>query len=488
MKKYPNIILGVVLALVAAVGALQGRQITRVREAESFYRWILAQSTQARIFDSHKAVSVDEKPMDRQLFEEIASIAEPLLPDIPVAKDDVDAQGNPRKKLIRMTQDESKDILVWELARSDALDQQRRDFLRYLREKKISNVGSEFDPNAVYGEGGASVGLSNVFLGFRKIAANFVWLQVDRYWHQGAMHRMVPLMRTCVTLDPTFVDAYLLGAWHLAYNMTAHLMDTPEPLKVFEPKYGVRVGEKERLYYNGADFLKDGIRKNPRDYRPYFDLGYSIYNIKLKDYSNAVRYLSEAMKLRHDRWVPRMLNICLELNGQYEEALDGWKRFYEANPDNLTAPRFIPRNEGLMKEKKAEQLMAKAKETQDPAEAEALKAEANKLKQEAMAIWQDMIQKYEEPFAVGRVMRRKALDLIDEGRPVEAIAVLENARWKSADFWDEASQLIIDTKLKANLPLSVSEKKAVLRKEEAEQYKKAAEEGNQAPAASTVSP
>ena len=40
------------------------------------------------------------------------------------------------------------------------------------------------------------------------------------------MHRMLPLMKTCVTLDPGFVDAYLLGAWHMAYNATASMPES----------------------------------------------------------------------------------------------------------------------------------------------------------------------------------------------------------------------------------------------------------------------
>ena len=80
---------------------------------------------------------------------------------------------------------------------------------------------------------------------------------------------------------PNFVDAYLLGAWHLAYNLTAKLPETPEPMKVYFPKYGKRLGIKQEWYYIATEFLKDGIRKNPRDYRVYFDLGYGIYENKL---------------------------------------------------------------------------------------------------------------------------------------------------------------------------------------------------------------
>jgi len=474
MKRPSNIIFACLLVVALTLGAIQGCHIRRLRQSETFYRWILAEATQYRLFPDFNAqpADVEDKAMmDRPLFQEILDVAEKVLPE----QNATDDKGNPLKRLIAVTSDESKDRIIWDLARGSALAKQRGDFLKYLGQKKLSSVASEFDPNAVYGEQGANVGIGNIFFGFRKLAANFVWLQVDRYWHQGMLHRMVPLMKTCVALDPNFVDAYLVGAWHLAYNATAKMSDTPEPLKKYYPKYGARLGEKELYYYLAVDFLKDGIRKNPRNYKLYFDLGFSVYELKLKDYPNAVKYLSEAIRHRHDRWVPRQLCIALELNGQYQEALAGWEDYLRKFPDNTTAPRFIPREKALIKEMEAEKAAERARNAKDPAEAEAARAETERLRGEAVKMWQDLAGggQEEDPFAVGRIMRMKAQKLIEEQRYFEAIAVLQNAWSKSASFATEALNMIIDVKLKAGIPLSVSEKKAVMRREEAEKYKNA---------------
>lgn len=472
MKKYPNILLALCVAATLVVGGTVGRHVRHLKDAEMFYRWILAEATQQRLFAATPETG-EKGMMDRPLFDSIVNATESRLPDVPIRDEQEADKQKSYPRIVRVVSDESLDYLIWDLARSDVLSEQRTQFFAYLREKKLTSVASEFDPNTVYGEQGANVSLSNIFFGFRKVAANFVWLQIDRYWHQGASHRMLPLMKTCVTLDPTFVDAFLLGAWHLAYNQTAHMPDTPEPLKKYYPKYGARLGDKELNYYHAIDFLKDGIRKNPRDYRVYFDLGYGIYNIKLKDYANAVLYLSEAVRHRHDVWVPRMLNICLESNGQYAEALAGWQRIQQMNPENETARRFIPRNEGLLKEQQADEAFRKAKETEDPVQKQTYVEEGERLRGEALQIWQNMVNEYEEPFAVGRIMRMKALKLMEEERYVEAVAILENARWKSAPFWDEACDLMIEAKQKGGIALSLSEKKAVLRKQEAEKYKQA---------------
>lgn len=369
--------------------------------------------------------------------------------------------------------DEQYSDLVFKLAAGDVLAKQREEFLEYSRDRKISSVASEFDPSAAYSEG-ANVSLANIFFGFRKVAANFVWLQVDRYWHQGMEQRMIPLMKMCTWLDPTFVDAFQLAAWHIAYNMTAKLPDTPEPLKQWNEKYKARIGEKELYYYIAIDFLEDGIRKNPRNYKLYFDLGYAIYNLKMKDYDKAVTYLTEAVRYPHEVWVPRMLNRSLEEAGRYEQALAGWETYLKRNPDNLTAPAFIVRNKARIKEKQANEAAERARIATDPQAAALAKAEAEKLRDEAIKIYDSMSQPTEDPFAVGRIMKIKADRLMEQGLYLEAAALLQNARWKNPSMWDEATDLMIEAKVKGNVPLDLSEKKYVLRKEEAEKYKQAA--------------
>jgi len=153
----------------------------------------------------------------------------------------------------------------------------------------------------------------------------------------------------------------------------------------------------------------------------------------LKDYANAVKYLSEAIRHRHDRWVPRQLYIAMELNGQYKEALAGWQDYITKFPDNLTAPRFIERDKALIKEQEADEAAERARKATDPAAAEAARAEAERLRNEALQMWQAQASAgYEEdPFAVGRIMRMKALKLTEEKRYYEAIAVLQNA-WSRA--------------------------------------------------------
>ena len=376
MKRFPNLILAVLTILALVLGALQGNRVRNLREADAFYRWLVTASTQLRVFGTITPELEGEEVedfMDRDLFERIAEKADAALPDIPAAEGDIDdATGEPYPKLVRYTrtlstgslteEDESgtaaimanpeqvrRDALVWKFARSEDLAQERVDFLKYRRDNRLATAGSQIGVADIYRNQETPVSIGQMFLGFRKMAAGLVWIQVDEAFHKGDVQRMVPLMRTTTLLDPNFVDAYLIGAWHLAYNLTAQMASTPGYLKEYVPQYGEWVGTKERLYYAAADFLKDGIRNNPRDYRLYFDLGFAIYDEKLDDPMNAVTYLTEATKQRHESWVRRMLYHNLQANGQFEDALAGWEDYLRANPGHQVAQRMIQINTGLIK-------------------------------------------------------------------------------------------------------------------------------------------
>ncbi len=453
MKRYPHIMLFAALVASLAVGSVQGCRLRHLREAEAFYRWLLAAATHERLFrDAAGEYS------DKELFDAVGRKIEPDIAGWEVDDDEADEDVS---TLSRVAGDRRHDRALWNYARSRTLQEERGRFLQLARERKLS-YARDID----YAEAQAGgVNLFNLFFGFRKVAANFVWIQVDRYWHQGMMYRMIPLMKTCVLLDPNFIDAYLLGAWHLSYNATAKMPDTPPALKKWHPKYQVCLGEKELYYYLAIDFLKDGIGKNPRNYKLYFDLGFAVYKNKLNDYPNAVRYLREAVRQPHDRWVPRQLYICMELNGQYAEALAGWqdymKRFPGSDAAQEVAPRFVQRNTALIYEQRAEEAFAAVASAVDPQEAGAKRQEATEYEQRAIQIWNEM----NEPFAEYRLARLHALDLVEEGRYMEAVAMLDKARWENPANFDAASDLMIEIKLRGGLPLSVSEKKAVLRRE-----------------------
>jgi tetratricopeptide (TPR) repeat protein len=492
MERGPRIAAWILLTTGFVFGAVQGQRIQQLREHEAFYRWVIAAASAVRLGDPLEPDKSPDVPeaRDEELFAAFQAIADPELADLPVdPEEDMNAAGNPEPPLIRAVRQE-EDWRVYRLAASPAAKELREQFKSFRQEGRLQTLGTQFTTASLYEEGGQAqgVGLTSLFFGFRKLAANFLWLQVDTFWHAGEVHRLVPLMRTCVTLDPQFVDAYLVGSWHLAYNLTAKLENTPEPEKVFDPKYGARVGPKERWYYVATDFLKDGIKKNPRDYRLYFDLGYSVYGDKLNDHERAVLYLKEARRHAHDRWVPRMLYRSMWLNGDYEDAIAGWESYLRDFPGNDVAQRFLRINQAYLRQARyldatlcayrarqvAEKFAADGnREEADKALAIASQMEtlAQREREICVTMWETMYsQDNTDTIARGRLLYFDALELVEQGRVHEARAALDVARFEIPDFFYEASEMIIEMKQLAGIGLTVSERQQVIRMEEAAQY------------------
>ncbi len=494
--------LGAAILVFWAVAAFQGWRILQLEQTEDFYRWIITTSDQVRVEgivgdmpsagwdvevgseegQASPKEDVDERTaLARELFNAVVQKTEPLLPDVSAdaAAAAADDSAQPTSKLVSHVRDLKHLDVLWQLAHGDELAEERERFMNELRPK--------LDVGVMYSSEG-NVSMANMFFGFRKMAANFVWLQVDQYWHEGALFRMVPLMRTTVILDPTFVDAYLLGAWHLAYNITVGLPETPEAEKKFDPDAGKRLGTKESFYFYAADFLKDGISNNPKDYRLYFDLGYRIYHEKLHDNEAAATYLKEAVRYRHDIWVPRTLYRILEYNGQYDEALRGWKDYLSRYPQNDVAPRFIARNEAHIVQRDALKAFAEA----DEARAAGRTADADALQQKGQALWDDARQKWaamaqDDPtYANAQVQLMNAEELRKKGMYYDAIALLDGARFESGEMFMPISDKIVELKQEANIPLSLSERMELERREEAARYREAERElqkQSEAPAA-----
>jgi len=157
-------------------------------------------------------------------------------------------------------------------------------------------------------------------------------------------------------------------------------------------------------------------------------------------------------------------------SGQYEKSMAGWQDYLEKFPDAKTADvarRFIQINRGLIFERDAEQAKARSETLEGQAAREAAE-EAERLEEAATKVWRQLAEEREEPFALARIKRQKALDYWNNGRYQEAVAILDMARWECNEFWNEASDMIIAIKQEAGLPLTLSEKLAVQRREDAE--------------------
>lgn len=509
MNVRANVLLAALFIGALALGARQGARVDELNTADRFHSWVISACTQvAQSGSLESAVSrvsstTDEEPpdyKDTELFNQTADLFEPLLP--PVEAEEGEEDLRPLVQFATAVSSDEQQIRsrrLWEICKSPEAAPLRQAFDRYLRDGRLASVGTQFSIEASYEQADTMVSLSNLFLGFRQMAANLLWLEADKMWHRGEYYRMIPVMRTTVALDPKFVDAYLIGAWHLAYNATADLQDTPIELRRYEPRFGVRVGDKEAFYYEGVEFLKDGIQKNPTDYRLYFDLGFSIYGEKLEDWENSVHYLTWAHRQEHDVWVPRMLYRAMLRNGQYAQAKAGYEAYLAEHPDNENAARFIKYCDALMAEERADAALervkaAKAAAAEARAEAERLRAagdEANAAAREAEAaehdaeaaeaeaeraqhvaearrVWESVLETQSDPYAEGKLIELEVDEYIQQERYQEAYALLDYARFQSNELWQDFTDLMIDIRLMEGRSLNKTERDALARRHVAE--------------------
>lgn len=146
--------------------------------------------------------------------------------------------------------------------------------------------------------------------GFKGIAADILWLQMDEYWHRGEWPRMLPILRMITWLQPNFMEAWEVGAWHLAYNFYAYTKD--EKLKKMFVQEGIR-------------FLQEGIVKNKNKYDLYFNLAWIYYN-KLQDYDEAIRYFRMAVFFKHPSYIDRLIAHAYRKKKDYKNEIIEWKK------------------------------------------------------------------------------------------------------------------------------------------------------------------
>lgn len=141
--------------------------------------------------------------------------------------------------------------------------------------------------------------------GFRKSAANVLWLQADANWREGRHYRTVPLARAVVTLDPLFVDAWAVTCWHMAYNMSVEA-NSPD--------------EAADLIAKGIDFAEQGLSWNGTRYELYQEIGWTYYD-KIQNYAMAAEYMKKALDHPHPTFLERAIAHAYERIPDIDRAL-----------------------------------------------------------------------------------------------------------------------------------------------------------------------
>jgi tetratricopeptide (TPR) repeat protein len=360
------------LAFLLFIVAVIETRLDYLSTSYSFYGWLEARLAEDQIIPITS--EQEEKDTEERVF-----------------YDKTRASLEKKVALLGKTLPELEPSALWHVVVAEMKQPTRSEFEKLARQGELNLPYGAIE----WSEESVGAHLGSLILGFRSAVADLLWLKVDDYWHQGRIEMMLPMMYTVVKLDPHFIDAWAVGAWHLAYNAPV-TVDSMEEKRAFIDKAIV--------------FLQDGIKRNPRHWQLYFELGFGIYYVKLEDYKNAAHYLEQSARYRppEEKKVDRMLLHAYERGGEYEKALDGWKVYlHKIDPESKVAPRFILQLQAEIAqrdgdEEKALSLWQRlydefpyANDTADIAitKIKARKAEAAGDYDEAAALWQSLIKK-----------------------------------------------------------------------------------------------
>jgi len=116
--------------------------------------------------------------------------------------------------------------------------------------------------------------IKNIAFGYNNLLADMFWIRSIQYIGQhlisdNAYPYLYHILDITTSLDPRFINAYNFGSFFLA----------------------VYANEKKE----GIELAKKGIKNNPENWEPAFELGFVYYMIH--DYENAYKYFSLANTL-----------------------------------------------------------------------------------------------------------------------------------------------------------------------------------------------
>lgn len=102
--------------------------------------------------------------------------------------------------------------------------------------------------------------------GFRAAAINFLWIRAVDVWEKKVWYEALTLYKLISRLQPRLTNIWIINAWNMIYNISVDHMH-----KELEETSWKWVKE-------GVDYLKEGIRRNPKSPELHFYLGWTYYD------------------------------------------------------------------------------------------------------------------------------------------------------------------------------------------------------------------
>lgn len=176
---------------------------------------------------------------------------------------------------------------------------------------------------------------ASLFGGIRGIIVDLAWMRIDHLWHHARFYRLPSLYEFVTTVQPEYIEGWVLGGWHMAYNMS---LEAPQAAKVSEQ---IKKKVEMEWAFRGIRFLKAGAAYNPESAKLPFEIGWTYYH-RLKDYRSAIPWFEKSASLPGATDVTsRLIPHAYEKLGDRETAYKKWLALKSHPSYNRRVPKKI---------------------------------------------------------------------------------------------------------------------------------------------------
>lgn len=148
-----------------------------------------------------------------------------------------------------------------------------------------------------------------------------LWEETDHYWHEGDYNRIIALVRVCVEVDPSFVEAYSSGAWLMWSQGDTKAADT---------------------------LLQYGIARAPQAEKGNisYEFGWHLFNTKR--FAEALPYLKQATD-SNVGFVTAFTTLghCYRQLKRYDDSVKAWEVVVKKFPTFVSGPSNLARVKAL---------------------------------------------------------------------------------------------------------------------------------------------
>ncbi len=178
-----------------------------------------------------------------------------------------------------------------------------------------------------------------LFGGFRGIIVDFIWIHIDTLWHHARFYKLPELYELVTIIQPEYINGWIMGGWHMAYNMSLELPN----VRSLSPQLRKKI--EMNWIFRGIDFLKAGSQLNPDDAKLYFEIGWTYYH-RLKDYKSSIKWFEQSAKQEDALYITsRLIAHAIEKSGNKVKSYQKWLSL-KNHPSymNLPAKKIIDKN------------------------------------------------------------------------------------------------------------------------------------------------